>query len=453
MNRRQFLKNIGFGTASVMVSDSVFAEQPKAAPAGAAAEKILAETDARIQKHRMGSAALKLTGPDGKALQAGLTVKIEQTNHRFLFGSNIFRLHQCASTQANAAYEKLYAELLNFATLPFYWARYEPEKGKPNDARTREIVEWCKAHNVTPKGHPLVWNLADPKWLPEDPLEAMQVQFERARKCTDRFKGNIDIWDVVNEATHYDRDHFVKNAPKLTEAITKMGVGEYVRRSFKAARQGNPDATLLINDYRTDDDFEKKVISELIDENGKPLYDVIGIQSHMHVGYWGVEKVWNVCEKFAKFGKPLHFTELTILSGKLKEDDDWFSRRDGWLSTKDGEKRQAEQIAELYTLLFSHPAVEAITVWDFTDYNAWQGAPAGYIRTDMTPKPAYDRLKELIKGKWWTKTKTTITADGSASFRGFYGQYKIAANVTGRELTAPFNLDKSTKQPIALQLS
>jgi endo-1,4-beta-xylanase len=450
MKRRDFLKAAGLTAASLSIQGCGKTFQTATL---CSREHILAGADGRIEKHRKADAVLKLLGPDRKPLSPGTSAKIEQTNHKFLFGSNIFRLNRCETPQASADYADRFAELLNFATLPFYWARYEPEKGKPDDDRTREIVKWCKAHTVTPKGHPLVWNLADPKWLPKDPLKAMDVQFERARQCTERFKGDIDIWDVVNEATHYDRPHFLEHAPILTEAITKMGVGEYVRRSFKAARAGNPDATLIINDYRADDDFEQKVVSQLVVDDGRQLYNVIGIQSHMHVGYWGVEKTWNVCEKFAKFGKPIHFTELTILSGNLKEDDDWFSRREGWLTTQEGEEKQAQQAAELYTLLFSHPAVEAVTVWDFTDYNAWQGAPSGYIRKDMSPKPAYLQLKKLIKGKWWTITKTTIAADGKAHFRGFLGQYKITAQTPARKLTGSFALDKSTKETIHVKLS
>ena len=449
MNRRDFLKAAGLTAASLSIPGCENIFQTTAL---ASREHILAGVDNRIEKYRKADAVLRLLGPAGKPLSPGTSAKIEQTSHKFLFGSNIFKLNRCATTKASAEYADRFAELLNFATLPFYWARYEPEKDRPDDDRTREIVKWCKAHNVTPKGHPLVWNLADPKWLPKDLLKAMDVQFERARQCTERFKGDIDIWDVVNEATHYDRPHFLKNAPILTEAITKMGVGEYVRRSFEAARQGNPDATLIINDYKVED-FDQKVVSKLVDNSGRQLYDVIGIQSHMHIGYWGVQKTWNACEKFARFGKPVHFTELTILSGKLKEDDDWFSRREGWLTTEEGEKRQAEQVAELYTLLFSHPSVEAVTVWDFTDYDAWQGAPSGYIRKDMTPKPAYLKLKQLIKGKWWTKTNTTIAADGKARFRGFHGQYKVTARTPNRKLSGSFTLDKTTKKTINVNLS
>ena len=111
------------------------------------------------------------------------------------------------------------------------------------------------------------------------------------------------------------------------------------------------------------------------------------------VGQWPLEKAWTVCETYGRFGKPLHFTELTVLSGRLKDpnDNDWHKARTDWPSTPEGEAAQAEYGAKLYTVLFSHPAVEAITWWDFSDYRSWQGAPSGLVREDMTPKPLYDR--------------------------------------------------------------
>jgi hypothetical protein len=164
----------------------------------------------------------------------------------------------------------------------------------------------------------------------------------------------------------------------------------------------------------------------------------------MHGGYWGAQKAWEVCERFAKFGKPLHFTETTVVSGPKKSS--------GWTTTPDGEKRQAEDVAEFYRVLFSHPAVEAITWWDFTDQNAWQRAPAGLVRADMTPKPAYEELEKLIKGKWWTQTETPVKVGGTARFRGFFGQYEVAARIGSRKLTGTFQLDKSEKKTIEVQL-
>ncbi|MHC4425475.1 MAG: endo-1,4-beta-xylanase [Planctomycetota bacterium] len=435
MNRRDFLKVAGLGVASLAT------RAPLPAAAKESDDRILDEVDARIEKHRKGNIVLRLTGPGGKSLQSGLAVKIEQRKHEFLFGCNIFKLGRCRTPEDNAAYEKRFAALLNFATLPFYWWNYERRQGKD---RTDQIIRWCKAHNVTTKGHPLAWNWADPPWLTDEPETAMQAQFKRIARCARRFKNDIDIWDVVNEATHYDRPACKERSPILTEAIRRMGIGAYVRGAFKAARKANPKATLLINDYRTDPAYPEKVISQLLDDAGQPLYDVIGIQSHMHGKYWGAKKAWEVCEEFAKFGKPLHFTETTVVSGPKTDQ--------GWLTTVEGERRQAEHVAEFYRVLFSHPAVEAVTWWDFTDQNAWQRAPAGLVRADMTPKPAYNELERLIRGEWWTETKTTVEAGGKTRLRGFFGQYEVAAQVGGEKLSGTFRLDKTGKKEIDVRL-
>ncbi|MCJ7674656.1 MAG: endo-1,4-beta-xylanase, partial [Sedimentisphaerales bacterium] len=278
MNRRDFLKVAGLAAAcSATGTRSLGARQRTI---DVSKEQILDEADARIEKHRKGEAVLRFSGPDGQPLKSGSTVKIQQTRHKFLFGCNIFKLGRCRTAEDNAAYEKEFAGLLNYATLPFYWWNYERQRDKPDDERTEEIVRWCKAHDVTTKGHPLAWNWVEPNWLPDDPEAAMQAQFDRISRCAGRFKDNVDIWDVVNEATDYDRPQCKERAPKLTEAIRKMGVGAYVRSAFKAARQANPKAAIVINDYRTDPAYAENVISQIVGEDGQPL-----VNSGWYSGY------------------------------------------------------------------------------------------------------------------------------------------------------------------------
>ena len=157
MNRRDFLKAAGFGATSLAMPTSLFAADEESA------EQILDGADARIEKHRKGNSALRLLGPNGKPLDASLEVNISQTKHEFLFGCNIFKLNRCRTPEDDAAYEKHFAAMLNFATLPFYWWNYERHQGKPDDARTDEIVRWCKAHSITTKGHLLDWNWGEHK--------------------------------------------------------------------------------------------------------------------------------------------------------------------------------------------------------------------------------------------------------------------------------------------------
>jgi len=391
-------------------------------------EQLWSAAETRIEQHRKADATILVTDAAGTPVE-GAEVQVEQTRHAFLFGCNIFAWGRVGDEAGETAYRQRFADVFNFATLPFYWWSYEGQRGQPIHERTAQVARWCQQQGIDCKGHPLAWNYAEPRWLPEDPDQVLELQLARIGDCTGRFGGLIDRWDVVNEATHFDRADCQARAPKLTAAWAATGQTEFVRRCFQQARQANPKATLLINDYRVDPQYVQ-LIEKLVDDNGKPLYDVIGIQSHQHGGVWSNRKIWETCERFARFGVPLHFTENTILSGK--QGWELTQRGEDWPSTPEGEAAQAREVERFYTMLYSHPAVAAITWWDFSDRAAWQRAPAGFLRKDMSPKPAYEVLHRLIKEKWWTRTAVRTDAQGKAAFRGTLGQYRIAVTAAGR---------------------
>jgi GH35 family endo-1,4-beta-xylanase len=405
----------------IMLSTSLVG-RATAAPSDA---ELLAGADARIEKHRKADAAISVVDTAGQPL-ANAEIDVQQTRHAFLFGCNIFCWDGLPEKKLEQAYRQRFAELLNYATLPFYWSGYETERGKPAHKHTEEVARWCQQHGIQTKGHPLAWNCGDAPWFPDDPDELYRLQLGRIDDCVKRFAGLIDRWDVVNEATEYDRVAFLKLSPKHSAMWKKVGQVAFPRECFLHARQANPKATLVINDYYTGPAYER-FLEQLVDRQGKPVYDVIGIQSHMHGGVWSMKEIWRVCQQFARFGAPLHFTETTILSG----DRGWATKA-GWPSTPQGEARQAQDIVRFYTLLFSHPAVQAITWWDFCDWYSDKNAPAGFLRKDMSPKPAYDELKRLIKGKWRTKTHVQTAADGSGNFRGFLGNYRLTVRTAGK---------------------
>jgi endo-1,4-beta-xylanase len=422
---------------------------PAAVPQEMSDDELLATADARIEKQRKAEATVLVVDAAGNPLP-GAKLTVEQTRHAFLFGCNIFLWGKLPSAQMEAAYREEFAGLLNYATLPFYWNTYEPRRGEPIHEHTEKVARWCQEHGIATKGHPLAWNSGDPRWLPDDLEEIRRLQMERIEDCVSRFSGLIDRWDVVNEVTHFDRPEFVeKRAPKHSAMWKKVGQIEFARECFVHARKAGPHATLLINDYRTDPAYER-VIEQLVDKQGKRLYDVIGIQSHMHGGVWPNRKIWEVCQRFARFNVPLHFTETTIVSGPRQGGG---PGRPQWPSTPEGEAFQAREVVRFYTMLFSHPAVEAITWWDFSDYGAWQGAPAGFLRKDMTPKPAYQQLRKLIKGKWWTQTTLQTGADGTAGFRGFLGDYKVTVTGAGiKAIAKEFALGRGEKNRWVVKL-
>lgn len=401
-------------------------------------EQVLAGAEERIERYRKADVRLTIRLSGGEPA-SHVPVRIEQGRHQFLFGSNVFMLGRCRVPEHNRLYEEQFARLLNYATVPFYWWSYEPEAGKPRHEETEAFLGWCRRHRIAVKGHPLMWNFVDPRWLPDDLSAIRRLQLERIEDCVGRFR-DIGYWDVVNEAVKFDRPEILRNAPKLTAAVHEVGKMEFVRQAFRAARAANPDAVLLINDYITTEEYATEVIGRLTDESGRPLYDVIGIQCHQHGGTWGAAHTWAICERFSRFGVPLHFTEATILSGQqgwnLAETRPAFD----WASTPEGEARQAQEVVRFYTVLFSHPAVEAITWWDFADQGAWQRAPAGLLRRDMSPKPAYGELLRLVKDRWWTRAERVTDDEGTCEFRGFGGDYVVRARIGGRVYEGTFTV-------------
>ena len=390
-------------------------------------------------KHRKAEAKMRIVNPDGSPA-ANLPVRVDQVSHQFLFGCGAFDAVALMKTgdEAQQAFLKermeKWLKLFNYGTLPFYWGRYEPVEGQTAYPETMAAAKWLRGQGVQVKGHPLCWHTVCADWLMQySNEEILRRQVERIHRDVTAYKGVIDLWDVINEAVIMPVFDKYDNA--ITRICREIGRNRLVKEVFAAAKESNPDAVLLINDFNTSVSYEN-LLEELL-EAGVPI-SAIGIQSHQHQGYWGREKLEDVLERFSRFSLPIHFTENTLISGEIMpayiEDlNDW--QVDSWPSTPEGEERQAKEITEMYSILFAHPLVEAITTWDFND-GCWLKAPSGFVREDNSEKPSYHELKKLIHETWETHETVTTDAEGCLSFTGFKGGYTLqsAAGTASFEL-------------------
>jgi GH35 family endo-1,4-beta-xylanase len=320
--------------------------------------------------------------------------------------------------------------------LPFYWARFEPQRGQPLTEKLQNAARWCAQHGLLAKGHPLCWHTLTADWLlGMRPPEILQAQTARIQREISNFRGLVDMWDVINEAVIMPI--FDKYDNGLTRLCQAMGRIETVKAMFVAARLANPSAVLLINDFDVSPAYD--ILVEGCLAAGIQI-DAIGIQSHMHQGYWGVEKTLQILDHFARFNLPIHFTETTLVSGRLMPPEivdlnDYQVQK--WPTTPAGEERQARETILHYETLFAHPLVESITWWDMSD-GGWLNAPAGLLRQDGSAKPAYLELLKRIKGEWWTAPLRLATdQEGKARFGGFLGDYELACAGELRSFTLP----------------
>ncbi len=378
--------------------------------------------------HRRAKKSIRVTDGAGNPL-ANTTFRLKQTKHAFLFGCGAFDINDYFSTEdpekKKVLEERLtlWTDLFNYGTLPFYWGGYEPVEGQPKWESRMAAAKYMKERNIEVKGHPLCWHTACVNWLMEyDNATILDKQLKRIERDVTRFKGTIDIWDVINEVVimpDYDR---YDNA--ITRICLEHGRVNLIKKVFDEAKAANPDSVLLLNDFNTSVAYEILIDGAL--QAGAPI-DVIGIQSHQHQGFWGREKLYKVLERYERFKKPIHFTENTFVSGDLLPahivDLNDF-QPEAWPSTPEGEERQMQEWEEMYRILFEHPYVEAVTGWDFAD-GMWLNAPSGVITKDNQIKPVYRRLKELFKGEWWTDVEVHTDANGCVEVEGFKGDYVL----------------------------
>lgn len=388
----------------------------------------MAHTDSLA--HRKATKSIRLVDAAGQPA-ANREVSIRLTKHQFLFGCGIFDVipltnRMVPEDRLAFLQEKvdLFLDVFNFATLPFYWAMFEPERGNPRTKELQVAARWLKERNIEVKGHPLCWHTLTAPWLLNlSNEEILKAQLDRIERDVTDFKGLVDMWDVINEVVIMPIfDKYDNGITRIAKQLGRVGI---IKEMFAKTREMNPGATLLLNDFNTSINYEILIDGCL---NAGIQIDAIGIQSHQHQGYWGLEKLHEVLERFSVFGLPIHFTENTLTSGHLMppEIEDLNDYRiPEWPSTPEFEERQAREIDEMMTVLFQHPLVEAFTTWNFSDEGAWLGAPAGIVRSDNTVKPAYELMKKRITEDWSTRLTVQTDENGMVRFEGFLGEYEL----------------------------
>ncbi|OHB70935.1 MAG: hypothetical protein A2V70_19585 [Planctomycetes bacterium RBG_13_63_9] len=242
-----------------------------------------------------------------------------------------------------------------------------------------------------------------------------------------RYRGAIDFWEVVNEPSHIAE-------PKID--------GPY-----RWAREADPAAYLIVNDYHVMADGYPPFFELLrkAKADGVP-FDGIGIQAHEpRTMRFPLDRVWEILDHYATLGKELHVTEFTPASGGQKITG---SHVEGvW-----DEAAQADYAAKFYRVSFAHPAMVAITWWDLCDNGSWLPG-GGMLRGDMTPKPVYNELKQLIHTQWNTCTSGKTDAKGNFTFRGFHGRYRVIGEEQGRRTEQRCRLIKATPNNWSITLS
>lgn len=393
-----------------------------------------------IEQNRKGYMKITVKDKDGNVIP-GVKVRAKLKKHEFKYGANIFMLDELETEQKNEAYKKAFAEAFNQATLPFYWKDLEPIEGKPRFSADSPKVyrrsapdlalDFCEKNGIYPKAHCLTYFNFTPDWVDQTSIDDQKVRLtKRYRELAERYSGKIKGWEVINEllCTQYPWN---QNAFFRSDDVLEW--------NFKLAEKYFPNNELIVNEAHCaiwegiQYAFNRSAYYQMIErgiKNGARI-DTVGMQYHMFTDkanearlgtfMYNPKRIFEVLDTYEKLGRPIQITEVTIPAYSNDPED---------------EAIQADIIEQLYSIWFSHKAIEMITYWNVVDgYAAWapQGDMTsgenifygGLMRFDTSRKPAYDRIKSLFSEKWTTDTEGETNEFGSAKLKGFYGDYDI----------------------------
>ena len=402
--------------ASRATAVTAFVEQAKAQgcefPAGL--EQRLGTATSACEEAREEAEGTARIGKAYEALREGLwageMAVFEHARHEiaqrgpregFLFGCNAFGYRPGRDDYAGQ-----FAELLNFATLPFYWRSFEPEPGKKGFDRVDVILKWCEQEGIQTKGHPLTWfhNAGIPEWIKGKSFqEIRELSAERTREIVSRYRGRIEVWDVINEAHDWGNELGFSQEELL----------DMTRMACECTREANPEATIIINNCCPFGEYVSQghtYFGRVERPMRDPItymracldagldFDVTGVQLY-YPGY-DMFEIARLLDRYIALGKPVHVTELGVSSSPERDEHGYVKDPAGsYWHEPWSEGVQADWVEQFYTLCYSKPEVEAITWWDFSDQGGHFWPHGGFVRPDGSPKESYDRLRGLI-GSW-----------------------------------------------------
>jgi endo-1,4-beta-xylanase len=303
---------------------------------------------------------------------------------------------------------------LIFTMDDFLWYQLKPSRDAPLNFEPGDaIVALAEANGQLLFGAHLVWDEGFGEGWGEEELwelsepEARELLFGTVQATVSRYAGRIAGWIVVNEIVA-NGDEGVRGMRTDYPWYETIG-REFVAESFHLARQNDPDATLVLNEFgfETTNEFGDKpgprrrnalkIIDELQAAN-VPL-DAFGIQGHLAADRFrdrfDAQAYRRFLAELADRGLDILITEVDVLDDGLP---------------KNKEIRDAA-VADAYDryidTVLKEPAVKSVMTFGLSDRYTWleedypreDGAARRPLPYDqqLRPKPAHGKLHKQLR--------------------------------------------------------
>ncbi len=301
------------------------------------------------------------------------------------------------------------------------WEAVHPRRGTngynfaPGDA----YVAFGEKNKMLIVGHTLAWHSQTPRWVFQDDngralsgtnaadRELLLARLhEHIQTVVGRYKGRIQIWDVVNEALNDSSNINDTNMLRQSSPWVRILGVEFIVKAFEWAHEADPKAILRYNDYSVENEPKRKrliALIKMLQAKNVPVM-VIGSQTHANLSWPSAELEDAALTDIAKLGLPIHITELDVngaQGGQRNQSADVAqnSQAAGGKLAESADEKLSKQYASLFAAFHKHRSeIKLVTFWGVTDADSWRrnGKPL-LFDGNWQPKPAFSAVIEQAK--------------------------------------------------------
>lgn len=292
------------------------------------------------------------------------------------------------------------------------WALIHPAKDSFYFEKADKYVALGKKNNLFTLGHTLVWHsqLADYMNKETDSLILAQNMENHINTIVARYRGEIDAWDVLNEALNEDGT--------LRESVFLKVLGEdYIEMAFSLAAKADPEAKLIYNDYNLTNPEKRAGVVRLVKRlQSKGIkIDGVGMQGHWNLNGPSLEDIENSIVAYGELGVKVSFSELdiTVIPNPWDlQGADINQNFEGSEFMNPYPKQMPDSIKlklanrykDIFALFLKHKdKIDRVTFWGVNDQSSWLNNWPINGRTNypllfdraFKPKMAYDSIMAL----------------------------------------------------------
>lgn len=407
----------------------------------------------RIDQHRKGDLTVRVVDASGGPV-VNASVEVAMTRHAFGFGSEIAvpffgevdpKTAKKHSAKNLETYREKVLDLFNTATIgTFKWGPWRGRWGPPfKPDETLEALAWADDNDLYVHGHAPIWHqhgvmpwkegeaATDPQAVRAGILDWLENLL-----TISEVREQVDSWDAINHPFA-----FSKVWREYGEALDLPdgGLELHLDELEQYERFVPADTPLFVNEGNIMTRGAGQ-LSRYVDyvgylaEHGAP-FGGVGFMCHF--------SPTNLTPPEELYARMELLLDAARAHGRIGDDElklrvTEFDVAANW-SDPEQVAVQTDYTRDFYTLMFSHPNVDAIIAWGFWEGAMWKKSAAWYTK-DWQLRPNGKAYRDLVFDEWWTRETGRTNDQGELTVRGFLGDYDITVTRDGKSAAATASL-------------